>query len=221
MPPLPPVPSVLKVQIQGNSGESTPIEWANVLHFEYSGTAPSGAVCATIAGHISASWGTHMSPEQVNNCVQNVVTVTDLTSSTSGSGADFTSNAGSRGDDEIPANVAFLINYPLSRRYRGGHPRSYLIVGGNADFLDAAHWSTAFTAEVATHWAAFLNGIIGYSVSGTTISNLCSVSYYDKALNPIPPYRRTTPLVDTLTVSTLTAEQQMASQRRRIGRKRR
>lgn len=221
MPPLPPVPNVLKVQVIGNSGESSPITWANVLHFEYSGTAPSSAVCDTIAAEIGTLWGTHMSPEQVNNCVQNQVVVTDLTSSTSGAGADFTGHTGTRGDDEIPAQVAYLVNYPLARRYRGGRPRSYLIVGGNADFLDAAHWSSAFTTEVITHWVAFLNGIVGYSTSGCTISNLVNVSYVSKEINPTPPYRRTTPVVDTLTVSSAIGEQQMATQRRRIGRHRR
>lgn len=221
MPPLPPVPQVLKVIIQGNSGESTPLTWQNVLHLSYSGSAPSGSVCNALALHVATEWGTHMSPEQVSNCIQNEVTVTDLTSATSGSGADFTSNTGSRGSDEIPANVAFLINYNITRRYRGGRPRTYLIVGGNADFLDAAHWSTAFTAEVGTHWTAFLNAVIGYSSGGTTLDNLVNVSYYDKALNPVPPYRRTTPVVDPIVIADLIAEQQMASQRRRIGRRRR
>lgn len=221
MPPLPAVPNVLKVVVQGNGSESTPVTWANILHFEYSGSAPSNATCNTIAGHISAGWATHMAPECPAPTVQNLVEVFDLTSATSGSGADFTSTAGTRGDDEIPANAAMLVNYPLSRRYRGGHPRSYLLVGGNADFLDMAHWSSAFTAEVQTHWHDFLAGIIGYSTAGCTISNLVNVSYVSKEVNPTPPYRRPTPLVDALDIATMYTEQQMASQRRRIGRKRR
>lgn len=221
MPPLPAVPNVLKVIVQGNTSEATPITWANILHFQYSGSAPSDTTCNTIAGEISSLWASHMSAEQPSPVVQNVVEVIDLTSATAGTGANETSNAGTRGDDEIPANAAYLVNYPIGRRYRGGHPRSYLIVGGNADFLDAAHWSTAFTAEVMTHWSAFLGGIVGYSSGGCTISSMVNVSYYSKEINPTPPYLRTTPLVDTINLSTMYGSQQMASQRRRIGRKRR
>lgn len=221
MPPLPAVPQVLKVRVQGNTSEASPVTWENVLHFSYSGAAPSVSVANTIAGQISSEWNTHMAPECPATTVMNLVQVIDLTSATSASGADFTVHPGTRGDDEIPANAAMLAIYPLARRYRGGHPRSYLLVGGNADFLDAAHWSTLFTAEVQSHWAAFLDAIVGYSTGGTTLTNLVNVSYYSKEVNPVPPYRRPVPLVDVLDVATMYTEQQMASQRRRIGRRRR
>lgn len=221
MPPLPNVPNVLKVVVQGNGSEATPITWANVLHFHYSGSAPSGATLNTVAAHIGGSWDTHMVPECPSPTVQNIVEVIDLTSPTSASGFDFTSRPGTRGDDEIPANSAALAVYPVSRRYRGGHPRTYLLVGGNADFLDMAHWSTAFTAEVQSHWHDFLAGVIGFSTGGMTVDSLVNVSYYSKEENPVKPYRRATPVVDVLDISTMFVEQQIASQRRRIGRKRR
>lgn len=221
MPPLPAVPNVLKVQIMGTSGEATPLNWANILHFSYSGTAPTNTVCNTIATEIATLWNSHMAAECVNNVVLGNVAVTDLTSSTAGSGAAAVDMPGTRGDDELPANVAYLVTYPMSRRYRGGHPRTYLYVLGISDFLDAAHWSDAATTEVIDHWALFLNGIVGYSTSGCTISNLVNVSYVDKALNPVPPYWRTDPIVDTLSTATMIGQQQMASQRRRIGRHRR
>lgn len=221
MPPLPAVPNVLKVKVQGNSSETTPITWANILHFAYSGSAPSNATCNAIASQVSSSWNTHMAPECPSPIVMNEVTVIDLTSSTSGGGADFTVHAGTRGDDVIPANSAVLAVYPIDRRYRGGHPRSYLLVGGNADLLDAAHWSTLFYAEAQSHWHDFLAAIIGFSTGGCTISNMVNVSYYSKELNPTPPYRRSVPVVDTIDISTMYTEQQVANQRRRIGRKRR
>jgi len=161
-----------------------------------------------------------MAPEQVNNLTMTGVECIDLTSPTSASVSVPASVAGTRGDDEIPANVAYLVDYPIVRRYRGGHPRTYLIVLGNADFLDAAHWSSAATSEVATHFEAFLNAVVGFSSGGTTINNLVNVSYIDKALNPTPPHYRTTPIVDVITVADAIGNQQMASQRRRIGRHR-
>lgn len=218
MPALPSVPGVIKSVAKGVSGEATPLDWANILHFAFSGVSPTTAFLTTLAGVVASSWSTHMAPEQVSNCTLTEVDMVDLTSSTSASVDHPVSVPGTRGSDEIPANVAYLVTYPIARRYRGGHPRNYLIVGGNADFLDAAHWSTAFTSEVINHWDAFLSAIIGYSSSGTTINGLVNVSYIDKALNPVPPYYRTTPLVDAINIGTMIGQQQMASQRRRIGR---
>lgn len=220
MPPLPAVPNVFKIIVKGISGEATPLNWANILHWVWSGTTPTVSTCQAIATKVNAEWATNMSPEQVNNITQTETEVIDLTSATAASAVESASNAGTRGDDEIPANVAFLVDYLITRRYRGGHPRSYLIVGGNADFLDAAHWSTAFTAEVATHWSDFLGALSGFTTAGTTLGNQCQVSYVDKALNPVPPYYRTIPVVDQFTGSYIEAQQQMASQRRRIGRHR-
>lgn len=221
MPPLPAVPQVLKVVVQGNASEATPITWANVLHFEYTGTAPSGASCNQIAVQVQAAWLAHMAPECPNSTQQNLVEVFDLTSTTAGSGSSNTDQLGSRGDDEIPANAAVLITYPISRRYRGGHPRSYLLAGGNADFADAAHWSSAFTTEVQQHWQAFLNQIVGYTIAGCTLSAMVNVSYYQGKQANGKPELRPTPLVDVITVANCRAQQQMASQRRRIGRHRR
>lgn len=221
MPPLPPVPNVLRCVIEGNTSEEGAYPWANVLHFTYSGTAPSNATCLTMATAIASYWNTAMAPECPSSTILNQVVLTDLTSATSGEGQWLGTHAGTRGDDEIPANAAMLISYPVSTRYRGGHPRQYLIVGGNADFLDAAHWSTAFTAEAQTHWQTFLTDCLSAGVSGTVVSGFCAVSYISKEINPTPPYRRPTPLVLPLAIASSVANQQMASQRRRIGRRRR
>lgn len=220
MPALPNVPGVIKSVAKGVSGEATPLDWANILHFAFSGVSPTTAFLTTLAGVVASAWSTHMAPEQVSNCTLTEVDLIDLTSPTAAGVDHPVSVVGTRGDDEIPANVAYLVNYPIARRYRGGHPRQYLLVGGNADFLDAAHWSAAFTSEVINHWDAFLAAIIGYSSAGTTINGLVNISYIDAALNPVPPHYRTTPIVDAIDPSIMIGEQQMASQRRRIGRHR-
>jgi len=148
------------------------------------------------------------------------VQVTDLSSLTSGEGTWTGLEVGSRGDDSIPANAAFLISYPSTLRYKGGHPRTYLMIGGNADLQGAAEWSTLFTAEGQTHWQAFLTSLIGYATGGTDLSSFVSVRYRGKFLpNGGPPhYYLTTPLVNTINVAAAVAQVQMASQRRRIGR---
>lgn len=218
--PLNPVPNVLKVFLEGATDASDRYKWGNVLHFEYSGTAPSNTVCGTIATAISAAWGSHVASLAPSPTALTTVTVTDLTSTTAGEGQWLGSVAGTRGDDSIPANAAVLISYPSALRYKGGHPRNYLYVLGNADLTGSSTWTP--TAEVTTHWQAFLTAVLAAGSSGTVISQFCSVRYHGKFLpNGGPPhYYLTTPLVNVIPISTATAQAEIASQKRRVGRRR-
>lgn len=223
MPPLPNIANMLKVFLEGFVDGEDVYNWGNVLHFEYTGTAPTNLTCATIAGDIATAWSSHMSAEQPSPSTLTKVTVTDLTSPTSGEGEALVSVSGTRGDDSIPANAAVLISYVPTYRYRGGHPRHYLFAGGNADLEGAAKWSTAFTAECLSHWQAFVSACEAITVSGTALSTLASIRYYGKFLpNGGPPrYLLTTPIVQPLTISAAVAAQEIASQRRRVGRRKR
>jgi hypothetical protein len=212
------VPAVLRVALKGFIDTLLKEIWTNVLHFEYSGGAPSVTDLAGLASAISTLWATNMAPECPSPTQLTEVDITDLTSATSSAAAWTGSHVGTRGDDSIPANAAVLISYPLTRRYQGGHPRTYLYVGGNADLQGAAEWATAFQAEALSHWHSFLNGIIGHTAGAATVSNLVNVSYVNKATGTPPHYYRATPLVDVLSLSTMFAQLGMASQRRRIGR---
>jgi hypothetical protein len=220
--PLNPVPNVLQVRLEGFTDTSAAnTVWENVLHFQYGGTAPSNAACATIGTNIANQWQTHMAPECPSPTTLQVVSVTDLSSTTSGQGEALVVIAGTRGDDSIPANAAYLVTYPSALRYKGGHPRQYLYVLGNADLSGAGDWSTLATDEVASHWEAFLLGCLSSGTGGTTISGFCSVRYKGKFLpNGGPPhFYLTTPLVNPIQPADLVGHQKMASQRGRIGRR--
>ena len=221
MPPLPNIANMLRVFMEGFVDTEDIYNWGNVLHFSYTGTPPSNAVCATIAGDIYTAWGTHMAPECPSPTALTKVLVTDLTSPTSGEGEFLGASSGTRGDDSIPANAAVLISYVPTYRYRGGHPRQYLYAGGNADLEGAAKWSSAFQGEVLTHWKAFVAACEALSASGTALSSLTSIRYYGKFLpNGGPPrYLLDTPIVQTLDISQAVAAQEIASQRRRVGRR--
>src|SRR5215469_3836619 len=145
--PLPPIANMLKVVIRGVVDEALGYPWANILHFAYSGTAPSNAVCATIAGDVASQWLTHMAPECPSPTELTSVVVTDLTSDSAGEG----------------------------------------------------------------EWL------------GTFLTSFNSVRYYGKFLpNSGPPkYRLTTPVVNPITISEAVAKQEIASQRGRVGRRKR
>jgi hypothetical protein len=220
--PLNPIPNVLKVVLEGFVDSSATEVWANVLHFQYSGTAPTNVVCANLGGQIAGAWSSHVASLVPSPATLQVVSVTDLTSLTSGEGEALVLEAGTRGDDSIPANACVLISYPSALRYKGGHPRTYLLALGNADLSGAWHWSTAATAEVQAHWQAFLTSCVGTTNTGTTLSGFCSVRYRGKFLpNTGPPhYYLATPLVNPIAPTSATAQAEIASQRGRVGRRR-
>lgn len=221
--PLNPVPQVLRVVLEGFVDTSAANTlWANVLHFQYGGTPPSNANCVTIAASIQTQWSAHISSLCPAPTTLQVVSITDLSSTSSGAGESLTNIPGTRGDDSIPANAAVLVSYASAFRYKGGHPRQYLYVLGNADLQGATNWNTAATAEVQSKWQAFLTGCLGAGTAGTTISSFCAVRYHGKFLpNGGPPhYYLTTPIVMPILPSQAVARQQMASQRGRIERRR-
>lgn len=220
--PLAPVPNVVRVTLEGFvDTSSADTLWVNVLHFSYSGTLPSNTTCTSIAGSIAVTWNAHVASLCPSPTTLQAVTVTDLSSNAGGSGESLPLFPGTRGDDSIPANAAVLISYPTTFRYKGGHPRQYLYVLGNADLQGATNWSTAATAEVQTHWRDFLNTCTSISVSGTSLSSFVTVRYKGKFLpNGGPPhFYLTTPIVNVVPANTPVARQKMASQRGRIGRR--
>ena len=216
--PLPPANEILKVAIRGAVDLILKEVWENVFHLKYTGGAPSSTDLATLAGYVASQWSTHMAPECPSPTTLKEVDITDLTSPTSGAAAWTGSTAGTRGDDSIPSNAAVLISYPIPRRFQGGHYRTYLYVGGNADLQGAAEWATLFQAEALTHWHDFLAAILGHSAGAASITDLVGVSYVNKATGTPPHYLRSTPLVDTLNIATMYSQLGIASQRRRIGR---
>lgn len=220
--PLNPVPGVLRVVLEGFvDTSSADTLWANVLHFTYSGTPPSNSSCVTIANSISQLWSLHIASLCPSPTTLQAVTVTDLTSTTSAEGEFLPLIHGTRGDDSIPANAAVLISYPSVLRYKGGHPRTYLYVLGNADLQGATNWSSAATIEVQSKWQAFLKDSSTVTAAGTGLTNFCTIRYRGKFLpNGGPPhYYLTNPLINVVPQNTAVARQQMASQRGRIERR--
>lgn len=220
--PLNPVPNTLRIVLEGFVDTSAADTlWANVLHFSYSGTPPSDTTAQTIAAQVAVAWNANVASLCPSPTTLQVVTCTDLTSTTAGEGEALVLYPGTRGDDSIPANAAVLVSYPSVLRYKGGHPRSYLYVLGNADLQGATNWSTAATAEVQTKWRAFLSAAALVSVSGTSLASFVTVRYRGKFLpNGGPPhYYLNTPLVNVVPANSAVTRQKMASQRGRIGRR--
>jgi hypothetical protein len=216
--PLPPVPNVASVFLRG----TTPGEiWENVLYMGYTGPAPSQASVANYAQQVTIVWNANVaslcpSPIVLTSCV-----VTDIASNTGQQGIFNVTIPGTRGDDVIGSNTAMLVSYPSTMRFRGGHFRQYLLVGGNADNQDGMNWHDAFVGAVNTQWNAFVTGITGITAAGTTYSQHVGVRRHGKFLpnGGAPHFVLNTPIVIPFPANSGVAHKQMASQKGRIGRR--
>lgn len=221
MPPLPSVPGVVKIQMKGTTGGS--YNWANVFHVPFSGGSPTIANCEAIANEVIASWTANFAPLCPTSTKLTQVVVTDLTSSTSAEGTVDVSVPGSSSFDKIPANAAFLISKLIEARYRGGHPRSYLFIGGDGHLQDDGHWSTSAVTAFLACWTQLILDIGSHSPYGAvSLGGEVMISYYttDYTVTPHVKIRRTVPIVYTVISGGYSGHQEIASQRRRIGRKR-
>jgi len=220
MPPLPSVPNVIKVAVKGTY--TSGYNWANVFHWTYGGTPPSPSACATLAAQIFNTYGGQflqdMPPIQsMTDCV-----VTDLSSPTGGEGTFHNVTAGQSTADKLPGNVCTLVSKTIFQRYRGGHPRTYLPIGTDENLADQAHWNSAFVTHVTATWQSFVDSVVGLSDGGATLGQECAVSYYetDYTVTPHRRVRRAVPVVYDIAIDGYTIRAELASQRRRIGRRR-
>lgn len=208
MPPLPSVPNVVKVIISGTYHDA---KWLNILHQSYTGSVPSAASLAAMIG----VWKT-----QADICyaaemsVDNEVTgfeMIDLSSDTGAIAELSDSTFGARSGDFNPASVALVISAEISRRYRGGHPRTYAPFGTAGTFATGStiNWDSSFLADVQTKWDDMISGVNGFSSGGTTYNEMVNVSYVSGGA------RRTSAVVDPIT--SYVARDRICSQRRRLG----
>lgn len=221
MPALPPVPSTIKVIY--NLGIGTDTNAIVREYFGYSGSAPTAAQCITLAGVIRTAWGNNLKALVSANTNLISTTVIDLSSASGASGVDTTGITGTRTGTSLPAGVAVLVNKKVSRRYRGGKPRSYWPFFTNTDISSPSAWLAASVNSAQTAVNAFYTAVIGAVVGSGAITQESNVSFYNGftvVTNPVtgrtrnvPKLRAGGPLVDTVTSNVVNSLP--ASQRRR------
>src|ERR1051326_8130536 len=213
MPPLPAIADVLKIQYFGtNEGQN----WANVFHALYTGGPPGPVDCDGIAATAYEAYESNFLPVIQSNAHLQECKVTDLSSDLGAQGSYAEDNAGGLGSSSLTAQVALVISWRIGRRYRGGHPRTYLPPPQETDILDTSHWKPAMVARAATAAAGFMAAINAITGPGITTLSLGTVSYFDKATNPTPPHERSLPLFETINGANV--HNRICTQRRRLGR---
>lgn len=206
MPALPAIANVVKVEIIGSYGSTS---FANIFHVKYTGS-PDPAANLDLLNAVEASYHTRFGPRVSNQVTITEAIATDLTSDTAPRSEIAPSgHAGSLTGTPLPASVSMVISWAIARRYRGGHPRTYL-PGQTADSMDGEGlWLGATTAASAAAAADFKADIAGASISGYSAIELGSVSYFTGGV------RRVTPIFDAFLVGT--CHSRIDSQRRRLG----
>jgi hypothetical protein len=222
MPALPAVPGTLQLAYTTTvSGTTHPL--VNRIHFHYTGTAPTPAQLLSFATTALTAWSSALSPLCGTDKIFSGLDVIDLSSVTSATAVVTGAVAGVRTGGELPADVAMVLSATIARRYRGGHPRSYLPVGTDTDVDTARLWASSFGAAVLTAWSGFVTAIEGAGWTGAGTIAPVNVSYYAGFTNVVPAGKRAYsvptlrvggPLVDLITG--YVARLPFGTQRRRL-----
>ena len=221
MPALPSVPGVIKMDAFYTIGSD--LQALNRIFIAYTGGPPSPGDAATLASDLYTIWAAEIPVYMQDANALTGVEVTDLSSPTGSQATHSHTTAGSLTGNPLPANVAGLASMKISRRYRGGKPRTYLPVGDNTSVQTAQTWTTAFVGVLQASLNAIIADIAVTAAGTTSLTHLVNVSYYSGftvVTNPVTgrarnvPKLRTTPLIDAVTGWTFETTQ--ASQRRRL-----
>ena len=218
MPALPNVSKVIRLDFTQSFGSDANIR--DRIFVQYSG-ALSAADLATFLATWSSAWGAQLSGSLPTTESLTSILGTDLTSSSSPQALNSTARAGTSASAMLTLGVAVVIKFKIARRYRGGHPRWYLVPVASA-FTQSGNQLTAAGITAYTNaWAAFIAaGLTAPPAAMGSVSH-CNVSYFAGFTNrtfpsgrirPVPVVRGT-PVIDA--VQSYSVNPKLGSQRRR------
>lgn len=210
MPPLPPV-NVVKLEYAYSNEDASAI---NVMYFSWTGGTPSAAQLEGFWDGIAADLHAPYVGASVDTTHGTTQTLTDLSSDTGATYVGEDTWTGTLTGDVVSANNAVVVSHEINRRYRGGHPRSYLMVGSSSVLAGSStkDWQATFLNNIQSGFDAF-GSLFPYTEGDVTFAP-CSVSYWETVAGVRTP--RTDPLIDPITSYTVRAR--VCSQRRRLGR---
>jgi hypothetical protein len=222
MPALPAVPKVVQIAVQTHMANVSDT-FINRLHFQYTGTAPTGDELLAFANTVLTAWGAALDPSMDASKSFVGLTAIDLSSPTSATAETTDDLAGSLAGTILPADACFVMSATVGRRYRGGHPRSYLPLGVETSLQTGRTWTAAFITAVSTAWAGLITAIEGAGWAGAGTLSAVNVSYYEGFTNlvtvggrayNVPKLRVGGPVIDPITG--YVGRAQVGSQRRRL-----
>ena len=219
MPAMPSVPGVVRCTMVYDIGADTNI--INGFYVHYTGSAPTGAELVTFGDAIVSAFNAHLAPFYASGRAGPFLECVDLSSPTSAIGTSTTEGTGAESGNDLPAEVAAVAKFHVARRYRGGHPRTYMPFGTATDVASGQLWESAFTAGLKSALEAFFVDLLTDGWSGAGTLSHVAVSFFEGFTNVlypsgryhVRPTVRGTPLVDAIT--SYDVNPKFGSQRRR------
>lgn len=217
---LPPLPKVIQFKIFTNDHGNSNVQ--NVLYFSYTGSLAATDL-QTLCNNLVAAWVANILPKLVNTNSILGVTGDDLSSDTAPKSASTSVvSAGTVTPPSITSGAAFVIGHDTSRKYKGGHSRSYITGLPTSDLADGNTWSAAAQTAILSAWNAFVTAFTQTLVPAA-VGALTQVVAHRYGKTPGSPVLAlgsgsksvplTTPFADPVTASV--ANPQVGSQRRR------
>jgi hypothetical protein len=176
VPPLPPAPSTIRVQLKHTLGSDTDV--LDRFYATYAGGPPTVADLDTFCASVAAQWNASLKAMAHPDVTLTEVLAQDLSSDTGAVGTASVTLVGDRSGGPLPAEVVSLVNFVVARRYRGGKPRVYLPYGTDSDILDPQHWEAEFVTALTTAWSAFITDSFAAVWAGGGPLEQVVVSYY-------------------------------------------
>lgn len=188
----------------------------NVMYFGYTG---AGAVSlAELTDFIESSAMVDDLPAAyVGACNTGTVgvtsTATDLSSETGAVFEHILGWTGGNTGEALPASAAVCVSDTILRRYRGGHPRTYMLCGTAGDFVSGSvkDWQAEFLVNIQNDWNSFMADF-PLTIGARTWTPV-NVSFWE-TVGGVRTLRAT-PLVDLIVGKV--ARSRICSQRRRLG----
>lgn len=207
MPTLPDVDHVLKVAVDGTLDD---VPCTNLFHIAFSGGPPNVADLNSFAHSFYTAWSTRIMPNLTNQYEHIITNVTDLTTTSSAVGSYGQVSTGGSSGTPCGNQVCILVKHHIARRYRGGHPRTYLPPSSATNIALGQQWSGTFVTTMNTAYTNFISDVEAIAVPSVSGPSFVCVSYFSGGA------LRVTPLVQSITSSVV--ENTLATQRRRLGR---
>lgn len=222
MPALPNVPNVIRIRLLYTIAGK--IQQGQRMFVKWSGTTPTVAMLTTLGNDVVTAFSGAGHPQAVMSAANELTNVVleDLTTPSSAVAAVNAAVSGSDVNPILSAAACVVEELQISRRYRGGHPKTFWPLGTSSDLANEQEWTTTAVTSFGTAISAFTNAIIGTTISGTSITEQDNVSYYEgftPVQNPITlrwrnvPKLRAAPILDT--VEGIAVSSRVGSQRRR------
>lgn len=174
MPARPPVAGVIRSEwLWTQSG----VPAANVLHIGYSSAPPSVTDLTTLATDLQNFISSYLLAYVPVATIQTEVINTDLSSDTANVGVSSTPTAGAMAGSELSAQASLMINFTISRRYRGGKPRIYLPAGTSPGLATQSTWSSTYRYDLGLAWASMKSHVEGQTFGSLITTSFGCVSY--------------------------------------------